>query len=75
MFCESKISNRYLFQNPLESNEENFIQGEFCLVKGKTFETRGKIQILEMLLAILYTFDYSQKDFENIFQKEFAKTK
>jgi hypothetical protein len=42
MFCESKISNRYLFQNPLESNEENFIQGEFCLVKGKTFETRGK---------------------------------
>jgi hypothetical protein len=29
-----------------------------------------------MLLATYsYTFDYLQKDFENIFQKEFAKTK
>jgi hypothetical protein len=31
----------------LKAKEENFIQGEFCLVKGKTFETGGEISNLE----------------------------
>jgi hypothetical protein len=35
------------FQNPLESLEENFIQEEFYLVKGKAFETGGEISNLE----------------------------
>jgi hypothetical protein len=29
-------------QNPLEHQEENFIEGEFCLVKGKAFEMGGE---------------------------------
>jgi hypothetical protein len=35
------------FKNPLEIQEENFIQGEFYLVKGKAFETGGEISNIE----------------------------
>jgi hypothetical protein len=34
-------------KNPLEHYEENFIKGEFCLVKGKAFETGEKISNLD----------------------------
>jgi hypothetical protein len=53
------------------------IEGEFCLVKGKAFETRGENFKLENALQKSHssTFDYLQKDFEKDLQKEFAKTK
>jgi hypothetical protein len=53
------------------------IEGEFCLVKGKAFETRGENFKTWKCLAKSYsfTFDYLQKDFEKDLQKEFAKTK
>jgi hypothetical protein len=52
-----------------------FILGEFCLVKGKAFETGEKISNLEKCFSqsYSYTFDYLQKDFEKIFQKNLQK--
>jgi hypothetical protein len=54
-----------------------FIEGEFCLVKGKAFETGGEKFKSWKCFAKSYsfTFDYLQKDFEKDLQKEFAKTK
>jgi hypothetical protein len=53
-----------------------FIEGEFCLVKGKAFETGGeKFQILKMLCKILFIYLLLfAKDFEKDLQNEFAKT-
>ena len=50
---------------------------EICLVKGKAFEIGGEISNLKKCFSksYSYTFDYLKKDFEKIFQKEFAKTK
>jgi hypothetical protein len=35
-------SSKLISKNPLEHLEEDFIEGEFCLVKGKAFETGGE---------------------------------
>jgi hypothetical protein len=52
------------------------IEGEFCLVKGKAFETGGENFKSRKFFSKSYsfTFDYLQKDFEKDFTKEFAKT-
>jgi hypothetical protein len=55
-----------------------FIEGEFCLVKGKSIWNKGrKFQILKMLFKKSYsfTFDYLAKWLWKEFTKEFAKTK
>jgi hypothetical protein len=46
------------------------IEGEFCLVKGKAFETGEEIS-----KSYSFTFDYLQKDFEKNFQKNLQKSK
>ena len=53
------------------------IEGEFCLVKEKTFETGGENFKSWKCFSqsYSYTFDYLQKIFEMDLQKEFAKTK
>jgi hypothetical protein len=39
----------------LNTKRRTFIEGEFCLVKGKAFETGGEnFKILKMLLKILF---------------------
>jgi hypothetical protein len=54
----------------------DFIEGEFCLVKGKTFETGGEFQILKMLRKILFIYLWLfAKELWKGFTKEFAKTK
>jgi hypothetical protein len=60
---------------PSWTQEENFIQGEFCLVKGKAFETRGeKFKSWKCFFqSYSYAFDYLQKDFEKNFQKNLQK--
>jgi hypothetical protein len=62
-------------QNPLEHKEENFIKGEFCLVKGKAFETGGEnFKSWKCFFqSYSYTFDYLQKNFEKNFQKGLQK--
>jgi hypothetical protein len=54
-----------------------FIEGEFCLVKGKAFETRGQNFKSWKCFAKSYsfTFDYLQKDFEKDLQKRICKNK
>jgi hypothetical protein len=54
-----------------------FIEGEFCLVKGKAFETKGENFKTWKCFAKYYsfTFDYIAKGFWKGFTKEFAKTK
>jgi hypothetical protein len=55
-----------------------FIEGEFCLVKGKAFETGGENVKSWKCFAKFYsfTFDYlQQKEFWKGFTKEFANTK
>ena len=46
-------------------------------VKGKAFETGEKISNLENASceSYSYTFDYLQKDYKNIFQKNLQKNK
>jgi hypothetical protein len=39
---EKVVFSKSISQNPLEHEEENFIEGEFCLVKGKAFEIGGE---------------------------------
>jgi hypothetical protein len=65
------------FLKPSWTLRGEFIEGEFCLVKGKAFETRGQNFKSWKCFAKSYsfTFDYFQKDFEKDLQKEFAKTK
>jgi hypothetical protein len=48
------------------------IEGEFCLVKGKAFETRGENSNLENASQNLIhvSFDHLQKDFEKNLQKQ-----
>jgi hypothetical protein len=55
----------------------DFIEGEFCLVKGKAFKIGGENFKSWKCFAKSYsfTFDYLQKDFEKDLQKEFAKNK
>jgi hypothetical protein len=52
-----------------------FIEGEFCLVKGKAFETEGENFKSWKCFAKSYsfTFDYLQKDFEKDLQKNSQK--
>jgi hypothetical protein len=54
-----------------------FIEGEFCLVKGKAFGTRGENFKTWKCFAKSYsfTFDYLQKDFEKGFTKRICKNK
>jgi hypothetical protein len=54
----------------------NFFRGSIYVVKGKVFETGGGISKSQkcFLQSYSYTFDYLQKDFENILQK-ICKTK
>ena len=54
-----------------------FIEGEFCLVKGKAFETGGENFKSWKCFAKSYsfTFDYLAKGLWKEFTKEFAKTK
>jgi cell division FtsZ-interacting protein ZapD len=61
----------------LNTKRKIFIKVEFCLVKGKAFETRGENFKSWKCFSKSYsfTFDYLQKDFEKDLQKEFAKTK
>jgi hypothetical protein len=48
------------------------IEGEFCLVKRKAFETRGENSNLENASQNLIhvSFDHLQKDFEKNLQKQ-----
>jgi hypothetical protein len=52
-----------------------FYSGGFCLVKGKTFETGGENFKSWKCFSksCSYTFDYLQKGFEKIFQKNLQK--
>jgi hypothetical protein len=54
-----------------------FIEGEFCLVKGKSIWNRGrKFQMLKMLRKILFIYLWLfEKGLWKEFTKEFAKTK
>jgi hypothetical protein len=51
------------------------MKGEFCLVKGKAFETGGENFKSWKCSpkSYSYTFDYLQKDFEKNFQKDLQK--
>jgi hypothetical protein len=51
------------------------IKGEFCLVKGKAFETgEENFKSQKMLLKIFsYAFDYFAKDLEKNFQESLQK--
>ena len=51
------------------------IEGEFCLVKGKAFETGGENSNLENASQNLIhvSFDHLQKDFEKNLQKNLQK--
>ena len=53
----------------------DLIQGEFCLVKGKAFETGGEDFQSWKCFAKSYsfTFDYLQKNFEKDLQKILQK--
>jgi hypothetical protein len=55
----------------------DFIKGEFCLVKGKAFETGGENFKSSKCFSKSYsfTFDYIAKELRKGFTKEFAKTK
>jgi hypothetical protein len=49
-------------------------RGSFVLVNGKAFEIGGEnFKSWKCFLQFLYTFDYLQKDFEKIFQKNLQK--
>jgi hypothetical protein len=52
-----------------------FIEGEFCLVKGKAFETRGENFKSWKCFSKSYTFTFDclQKDFEKDLQKNLQK--
>jgi hypothetical protein len=69
-----KRGRKQYFQNwylktLLNTKEEVFIKGEFCLVKGKAFETGGENFKSWKCFSKSYsfTFDYLQKDFEKNF--------
>jgi hypothetical protein len=51
------------------------IEGEFCLVKGKAFETGGENLKFGKCFSksFSFTFDYLQKDFEKNLQKNLQK--
>jgi hypothetical protein len=53
----------------------DLFQGEFCLVKGKAFETGGENFKSWKCLTNSYsfTFDYLQKNFEKNLQKNLQK--
>jgi hypothetical protein len=58
------------------TNRRISFRGSFAKSKEKHLKQGEKFQILKMLLqSYSYTFDYLQKVFEKIFQKELAKTK
>jgi hypothetical protein len=56
----------------LNTKRKIFIKGEFCLVKGKAFETGEKFSNLinASQKSYSFTFDYLQKDFEKDLQKK-----
>jgi hypothetical protein len=57
LICESRTSNWYLFQNPLEKLRGRIsLRGSFYIVKGKAFETVGGISDPKMLLAIIFLY-------------------
>jgi hypothetical protein len=53
----------------------NLFEGEFCLVKGKAFDTRGENFKLENALKSLIHLPLTilQKDFEKNLQKDLQK--
>jgi hypothetical protein len=59
----------------LKAKRRISFSGSFYLVKGKAFETGGEISNLEnaSCKSYSYTFDYLQKEFEKIFQKDLQK--
>ena len=77
----SKRGESSIFKNdilkPSWTLRGEFIEGEFCLVKGRAFGTRGQnFKTWKCFVkSYSFTFDYLQKDFEKGLQKDFAKTK
>jgi hypothetical protein len=77
-----KRGRKQYFQNwylktLLNTKEEDFIKGEFCLVKGKAFKTRGEnFKSYKCFSKILFIYLWLvAKCFWKDFTKELAKTK
>jgi hypothetical protein len=73
----SKIFDLLLICKTLLNTKRTIsLRGSFVYSKEKHLKQGRKFQISKCFsISYSYTFDYLQKDFEKIFQKEFAKTK
>jgi hypothetical protein len=75
--CSKKGESSIFKINILKPLRGEFIKGEFCLVKGKAFETGGENfkSCKCFSKSYSFTFDYIAKGLRKGFTKEFAKTK